>query len=134
MSYQPDAENLVHNSHSVHTPMPVFLTGMSFLRDYDKKSIRNTVVDKTEEHKKLAGTDSDLRKLKMSKLGALLRSYGMTQIEIDGLKRWDRVHLLKDFSSRAVSDGIGGDDERRHAREQRLKKSDQVRKRCLFTY
>ena len=49
---------------------------------------------------------SDLRLLTMEQLAGILRSHGMTQNEIDTLKRWDRVFMiLKVFMKDRSSDG-----------------------------
>jgi len=61
------------------------------------------------EIKKITGTENDLRKLTMKQMAAMLRHYGMGQKEIDLLKRWDRVHVIRDLSTKAASDGLGGD-------------------------
>ena len=64
---------------------------MSFLREPDGK-IKSAVAVSTDESKmadgrhKLVGEESDLRKLSMPKLGAILRSYGIAQQDIDELK------------------------------------------------
>jgi len=82
--------------------------GFSFLREADakpSKSVGNGALN--AEIKKITGTDDDLRKLTMKQMAALLRSYGMAQKQIDTLKRWDRVHVIRDLSTKAASDGIG---------------------------
>merc|ERR1712063_89260 len=60
----------------------------------------------------------------MKQMASLLRSYGMPQKEIDKLKRWDRVHVIRDLSTKAASDGMG-DGLERFARGEKLKLSEQ---------
>ena len=82
--------------------------GFSFIREADakpSKSVGNGALN--AEIKKITGTEDDLRKLTMKQMAALLRSYGMAQKQIDTLKRWDRVHVIRDLSTKAASDGIG---------------------------
>jgi hypothetical protein len=48
----------------------------------------------------------------------------MAQKQIDTLKRWDRVHVIRDLSTKAASDGIG-DGLERFARGEKMKLSEQ---------
>ena len=64
--------------------------------------------------KKIAGTQNDRRKLTMKQMASLLRSYGMKDKQIAALKRWDRVHVIHDLSTKAASDGMGDELERFH--------------------
>jgi hypothetical protein len=57
-------------------------------------------------------------------VAALLRSYGMADKQINTLKRWDRVHVIRDLSTKAASDGIG-DGLERFARGEKMKLSEQ---------
>ena len=82
--------------------------GFSFIRESDAKpgkAVGNGALN--AEIKKITGTEDDLRKLTMKQMAALLRSYGMAQKQIDTLKRWDRVHVIRDLSTKAASDGLG---------------------------
>jgi Protein of unknown function (DUF3591) len=83
--------------------------GFSFIREADAKPIKSVGVGLLNgpDLKKITGTEDDLRKLTMKQMAALLRSYGMAQKQIDTLKRWDRVHVIRDLSTKAASDGIG---------------------------
>ena len=97
----------------------------SFLREADSKpskSVGNAALN--AQVKKITGTEDDLRKLTMKQMAALLRSYGMAQKDIDKLKRWDRVHVIRDLSTKAASDGIG-DGLERFARGEKMKLSEQ---------
>lgn len=99
--------------------------GFSFLRELEKPakavgpnpSLNNQI-------KKITGTEDDLRKLTMKQMASLLRSYGMAQKQIDTLKRWDRVHVIRDLSTKAASDGIG-DGLERFARGEKMKLAEQ---------
>jgi Protein of unknown function (DUF3591) len=83
--------------------------GFSFIREADAKPSKavGAGVLNGPDLKKITGTEDDLRKLTMKQMAALLRSYGMAQKQIDTLKRWDRVHVIRDLSTKAASDGIG---------------------------
>jgi len=99
--------------------------GFSFIREVDSKpskSVGNGAL--SAQMKKITGTEDDLRKLTMKQMASLLRSYGMAQKQIDTLKRWDRVHVIRDLSTKAASDGIG-DGLERFARGEKMKLSEQ---------
>eukprot|EP00536_Pseudo-nitzschia_multiseries_P002842 jgi/Psemu1/322735/estExt_fgenesh1_pg.C_390042 len=99
--------------------------GFSFLREADTKPNKNAgPMGQTAEMKKITGTSDDLRKLTMKQMGRILRSYGMPQKDVDTLKRWDRVHVIRDFSTKAASDGIS-DGLERFARGEKMKLSEQ---------
>jgi len=83
--------------------------GYSFIRESDAKPNKGTGNSDgalNAQIKKITGTENDLRKLTMKQMASLLRSYGMGQKEIDTLKRWDRVHVIRDLSTKAASDGM----------------------------
>lgn len=99
--------------------------GFSFLREVEKpaKSVGpNPALN--NQIKKITGTEDDLRKLTMKQMASLLRSYGMAQKQIDTLKRWDRVHVIRDLSTKAASDGMG-DGLERFARGEKMKLAEQ---------
>ena len=48
----------------------------------------------------------------------------MQQKQIDSLKRWDRVHCIRDLSTKAASDSMG-DGLESYARGEKMKLSDQ---------
>jgi hypothetical protein len=99
--------------------------GFSFLREVDAKPTKAVGTGTlSAQMKKITGTEDDLRKLTMKQMAALLRSYGMAQKQIDTLKRWDRVHVIRDLSTKAASDGIG-DGLERFARGEKMKLSEQ---------
>ena len=56
----------------------------------------------------VTGTTSDLRKLKMKEAGDVLHNLGVPREDIKKLRRWDRVGLIRELSTRATAHGIGG--------------------------
>lgn len=99
----------------------------NFLREVDAKPNKGTGNSDgalNAQIKKITGTENDLRKLTMKQMASLLRSYGMNQKDIDKLRRWDRVHVIRDLSTKAASDGMG-DGLERYARGEKMKLSDQ---------
>jgi Bromodomain/Protein of unknown function (DUF3591) len=62
--------------------------------------------------------------LTMKQMGNILKSYGLKENEIKHLKRWDRVHVIRDLSTKAASDGAG-DTLERFARGEKKKTKDQ---------
>eukprot|EP00546_Thalassionema_frauenfeldii_P017142 CAMPEP_0178897122 /NCGR_PEP_ID=MMETSP0786-20121207/1565_1 /TAXON_ID=186022 /ORGANISM="Thalassionema frauenfeldii, Strain CCMP 1798" /LENGTH=1512 /DNA_ID=CAMNT_0020567625 /DNA_START=435 /DNA_END=4974 /DNA_ORIENTATION=+ len=109
--------------------------GYSFLRDTEKTKGANAAASNSNTAdgiqksliKKITGTDNDLRKLTMKQMGNILKSFGMPAAKIDTLKRWDRVHVIRDYSTKAASDGMDGDGSglSRFARGEKLKLSEQ---------
>ena len=101
-------------------------TGFNFIREVEKanKSSPNGDGALNARVKKITGTDKDLRKLNMGQMASILREYGMVQKDIDKLKRWDRVHCIRDLSTKAASDNAG-DGMERFARGEKMKLSDQ---------
>ena len=61
----------------------------------------------------------------MKQMASLLRSYGMKDKQIALLKRWDRVHVIRDLSTKAASDGMGDELGERFARGEKIRLSDQ---------
>lgn len=99
--------------------------GYNFMREVDNKPSKIAGEGAlSAQIKKITGTENDLRKLTMKEMASLLRSYGMRQKEIDTLKRWDRVHCIRDLSTKAASDGMG-DGLEKFARGEKMKLSDQ---------
>ncbi|CAB9522936.1 Transcription initiation factor TFIID subunit 1 [Seminavis robusta] len=99
--------------------------GFSFLREADSKPSKSVGAGALNaQMKKITGTEDDLRKLTMKQMAALLRKFGMAQKQIDTLKRWDRVHVIRDFSTRSASDGMGEGLEK-FARGEKMKLSEQ---------
>lgn len=97
----------------------------NFVRKIDKeKKIAPNDGALNARVKKITGTENDLRKLNMKQMADILRSYGMEQKQIKELKRWDRVHCIRDLSTKAASDNMG-DGLERFARGEKLKLRDQ---------
>eukprot|EP00547_Thalassionema_nitzschioides_P013865 CAMPEP_0194249996 /NCGR_PEP_ID=MMETSP0158-20130606/21866_1 /TAXON_ID=33649 /ORGANISM="Thalassionema nitzschioides, Strain L26-B" /LENGTH=1592 /DNA_ID=CAMNT_0038986661 /DNA_START=214 /DNA_END=4992 /DNA_ORIENTATION=- len=111
--------------------------GYSFLRDTEKTKATSTSSSATTSSdaiqksliKKITGTDNDLRKLTMKQMGNILKSFGMPPAKIETLKRWDRVHVIRDYSTKAASDGMDDGENgvglSRFARGEKLKLSEQ---------
>ena len=100
--------------------------GFSFIRQAEKPNKgMNTDGALNAQINKITGTNNDLRRLTMKQMADLLRSYGIGDTEIKTLKRWDRVHVIRDLATRAASDGMGDVDGRFFARGEKMKLSDQ---------
>ena len=52
----------------------------------------------------ITGTRTDLRKLTIKQMTTILRSYGMKDNQIAPLRRWDRVHVIRELSTRAANE------------------------------
>lgn len=55
----------------------------------------------------VTGTSADLRKLKMREAGVVLRNLGVPEADIKMLRRWDRVHLIRELSGQAAVYDVG---------------------------
>ena len=101
--------------------------GYSFLREMDPKPNKASNSDGAlnEQINKITGTQNDLRRLTMKQMADLLRSYGMKDPDIKKLKRWDRVHVIRDLATRDAADGMGDVDGKFFARGEKMKLSDQ---------
>ena len=55
----------------------------------------------------------------------LLEEYNVKQSDIKNLKRWDRVHMIRELSSKAASDNAG-DGMERYARGEKIKLRDKI--------
>jgi transcription initiation factor TFIID subunit 1 len=102
---------------------------MSFLREAEATGMASKVaVDESklaDSRKKMVGKENDVRKLSQAELGSILRkSYGMSQQAVDTLKRWDRVHFIRELSTRATTEGVANDNLARYARGEKLKASE----------
>ena len=102
--------------------------GFSFLREVDSKPNKSVglgpIDAQNAQMKKITGTEDDLRKLTMKQMAKILSGYGMAKKQIDTLKRWDRVHVIRDLSTKAASDGLGDGNER-FARGEKMKLAEQ---------
>ena len=101
----------------------------NFLREVDAKPNKETGNSDgalNAQIKKITGTENDLRRLTMKQMANLLLSYGLAQKYIDGLRRWDRVHVIRDVSTRGDGnqDGL---EKSKFARGEKMKLSDQKR-------
>ena len=66
---------------------------------------------KAVDHGKIHGTDRDLRKLSTKEAVAILVSFGMSHTDAKvKLRRWDRIDVIKEYSSRAVAMGYMTED------------------------
>jgi transcription initiation factor TFIID subunit 1 len=85
--------------------------GFSFLRKIDNRPAKAVTAGNSglNAHvKKITGTEDDLRKLNMKEMEEILRKFGnMDTKQIKALKRWDRVHVIREISTRAASDRVG---------------------------
>lgn len=99
----------------------------NFLREADarpNKGVGNNDGALNSRIKKITGTENDLRKLNMKQMADILSSYGMGHKEVSKLKRWDRVHVIRDLSTKAASDKMD-DGFKRYARGEKMKLSEQ---------
>ena len=74
----------------------------------------------------VSGTDKDLRKLSMKEMARiLLEEYAVQPKHIATLGRWDRVHMIRELSTKAASDNTG-DGMERYARGEKIKLRDKI--------
>ncbi|OWZ16632.1 Transcription initiation factor TFIID subunit 1 [Phytophthora megakarya] len=84
----------------------------------------------------VTGTTADLRKLKMKEAGDVLRNLGLADADIKKLRRWDRIHMVRELSSRATAHGVAGSLSKfaRGARKSLSAQQQEYRKKCDVIY
>ncbi|CAH0481011.1 unnamed protein product [Peronospora belbahrii] len=84
----------------------------------------------------VTGTTADLRKLKMKEAGDVLRNLGLADADINKLRRWDRIHMVRELSSRATAHGVAGSLSKfaRGARKSLSAQQQEYRKKCDVIY
>lgn len=84
----------------------------------------------------VTGTTADLRKLKMKEAGDVLRNLGLADADIKKLRRWDRIHMVRELSSRATAHGVAGSLKKfaRGARKSLSAQQQEYRKKCDKIY
>ncbi|KAL0591983.1 hypothetical protein ABG067_000636 [Albugo candida] len=84
----------------------------------------------------VTGTTADLRKLKMKEAGDVLRNLGLAEADIKKLRRWDRIHMVRELSSRATAHGVAGTLSKfaRGARKSLSAQQQEYRKKCDVIY
>lgn len=84
----------------------------------------------------VTGTTADLRKLKMKEAGDVLRNLGLAEADIKKLRRWDRIHMVRELSSRATAHGVAGSLSKfaRGARKSLSAQQQEYRKKCDVIY
>ncbi|GMI02141.1 hypothetical protein TrLO_g10063 [Triparma laevis f. longispina] len=93
--------------------------GYAFVKKVEKKGAKKAVADVQNKAVGEVKKD-DLRKLNMDKMASILRSFGVPQDDIEGLKRWDRVHMISDLSAMVVTDGLASGEQAKYARRDTL--------------
>eukprot|EP01113_Clastostelium_recurvatum_P039853 TRINITY_DN6136_c0_g1_i6.p1 TRINITY_DN6136_c0_g1~~TRINITY_DN6136_c0_g1_i6.p1 ORF type:complete len:1055 (-),score=305.98 TRINITY_DN6136_c0_g1_i6:55-3219(-) len=73
----------------------------------------------------VTGTSADLRKLSLEEAAGVLRSFGVTEDEINRLSRWKRIGLVREMSSKAA---LGGGGETKFARGMRFSLDQQTQR------
>eukprot|EP01034_Spumella_vulgaris_P022021 gene22021-28115_t len=78
--------------------------GFAFVRILKNLGPGGTSVKKSTV--KLVSTDRDLRKLTKKDAIMLLSGLGVTEAEALKLRRWDRIHMIREMSTRAEQSGV----------------------------
>ncbi|ETV98086.1 hypothetical protein H310_09369 [Aphanomyces invadans] len=118
--------------------------GFSFIRvpqSRAKKKEENEelAVSEAEVQKAVAavtGTTADLRKLKMKEAGDVLKNLGMAEEDILKLRRWDRIYMVRELSTRASAHGMAGTLNKfvRGARKSLSAQQQEYRRKCDVIY
>ena len=61
----------------------------------------------------------------MTEMARMLEEYGVQKKQISNLARWDRVHMIRELSTKAASDNAG-DGMERYARGEKVKLKDKI--------
>jgi hypothetical protein len=59
-----------------------------------------------KKNEPLVNTDKDLRKLSRPEMTQLLKNFGIPEDTIKSLKRWDMVHVIREYSTKADLEGM----------------------------
>ena len=78
--------------------------GYSFIRII--KQLRNNNINNKKNTTKYYDTDKDLRKLTKKDAVKLLVALGVRENEAIALKRWDRIHMIREFSTKLEKTGL----------------------------
>ena len=68
---------------------------------FKKRTRRNMDPSEVIQPPKLAKTGNDLRRQTVTGLDTILMSYGMTKAELEILSRWDKVHLVRELTTKS---------------------------------
>ncbi|KAF0696137.1 Aste57867_13083 [Aphanomyces stellatus] len=84
----------------------------------------------------VTGTTADLRKLKMKEAGDVLKNLGMSDTDIAKLRRWDRIYMVRELSTRASAHGLAGGLTKfvRGARKSLNAQQQEYRRKCDVIY
>ncbi|TMW55909.1 hypothetical protein Poli38472_008557 [Pythium oligandrum] len=84
----------------------------------------------------VTGTTADLRKLTMKETGNVLRNLGVPEADIKNLRRWDRIHVIRQLSTMATAIGRGGALSKfaRGARKSLSAQQQEYRRKCDVIY
>lgn len=86
-------------------------------------------------HLQITGTSADLRTLKKAETKALLLSYNFTEAEIEKIKRWKRIDLIRKCNAAAMADKrIGENKWLRQTRETQQESAENQRKSANALY
>ena len=114
--------------------------GFSFVRVPQSRAKKKDDDGEASEVQKavaaVTGTTADLRKLKMKEAGDVLRNLGMADADIKKLRRWDRIHMVRELSSRATAHGVAGSLAKfaRGARKSLSSQQQEYRRKCDVIY
>ncbi|KAF0775858.1 hypothetical protein AaE_000442, partial [Aphanomyces astaci] len=118
--------------------------GFSFIRvpqsrAKKKEESEELDVSEAEVQKAVAavtGTTADLRKLKMKEAGDVLKNLGMAEEDIMKLRRWDRIFMVRELSTRASAHGMAGTLNKfvRGARKSLSAQQQEYRRKCDVIY
>ncbi|CAK4644951.1 unnamed protein product [Aphanomyces euteiches] len=118
--------------------------GFSFVRVPQSRAKKKegeeiAVSEEAEVQKAVAavtGTTADLRKLKMKEAGEVLKNLGMSESDIKKLRRWDRIFMVRELSTRASAHGLAGGLRKfvRGARKSLNAQQQEYRRKCDVIY
>ena len=96
----------------------------------------NGGINAKKSSEKIFGTEKDLRKLTKEDSIKLCVAYGMAPADARNLKRWDRIHAIRHYSTKAVLTGVMHEDKfaRSGAVRDGTSKESSFKKKCQLIW
>lgn len=82
--------------------------GFSYVKVPNKPQPKEEGKEQTPQKKTVTGTDADLRKLSLKDAKQLLRKFGVPDVEIKKLSRWEVIDVVRTMSTEQAKAGQEG--------------------------
>ena len=100
------------------------LGGVNYIKFPQKISKYESFLQKKNQRNRsediVTGTNSDLRKLPMKEVHAMLKRHGYTEENLSKLERWDKIEILRDLANKQSQSQLFDDDLKKYSRNLRM--------------